>query len=86
MFRGMQCFLFGSYDKINKIYYQTQQGLKRKISRLVFKLFLGKLFALSKYAPVTLHYFPATAILNETPVFAIGNTIGIIPLLWLPST
>ena len=55
---------------INIIYYQTQQGLKRKISRLVFKLFPGKHFALSKYAPVTLHYFPATAILNETPVFA----------------
>ena len=53
----------------NRTCYQTQQGLKCKISRLVFKLFLGKFFALSKYSPVTLHYnSPTTAILDETPV------------------
>ena len=45
----------------------SQRGLKRKISRLIFNLFVGKGFALSKYSPVTLHYFPATSILNETP-------------------
>ena len=45
----------------------SHQGLKCKISRLIFKLFLGKGFALSKYSPVTLHSSPATAILNETP-------------------
>ena len=45
----------------------TQQGLKHKISRFVFKLFRVKGFALSKYSPVTSHYSPATAILNETP-------------------
>ena len=28
----------------------------------------GKGFALSKYSPVTFHYSPATAILNETRV------------------
>ena len=37
----------------------SQQGLKRKISRLVFKLFLGKGFTLLKYSP-------ATAILNKS--------------------
>ena len=51
----------------NEICYQTQQDLKRKISRLVFKFFPGKVFALSKYSPVTLHFSPDTAILNETP-------------------
>ena len=45
----------------------SQQRLKRKISRLVFKLFLGKGFALLKYSPVTVHYPLATAILNGTP-------------------
>ena len=45
----------------------SQRGLKRKISRLIFNLFVGKGFALSKYSPVTLHYSPATSILNETP-------------------
>ena len=45
----------------------SQQGLKRKISKLIFKLFPGKGFTLSKYSPVTLHYSPATAILNENP-------------------
>ena len=49
----------------------SQQGLKRKIFRLIFKLFLGKGFALSKYSPATLHYSPATAILNETPEITI---------------
>ena len=39
----------------------SQQGLKRKISRLIFKLFLGKGFTLSKYSPVTKNYSPATA-------------------------
>ena len=34
---------------------------------IIFKLFPGKGFALSKYSPVTLHSSPATAILNETP-------------------
>ena len=69
----MQCFLCGSYKSTrNKIAIRqqekpSQQGLKHKIFRLVFKLFLGKGFALSKYSPVTLHYSPATAILNETP-------------------
>ena len=43
----------------------SQQGLKCKISKLIFKLFPGKGFTLSKYSPVTLHYSPATAILNE---------------------
>ena len=37
----------------------SQQGLKHKISRLIFKLFLGKGFTLSKYSP-------ATAILNKS--------------------
>ena len=37
----------------NKIFYHTQQGLKRKISRLLFKLFLKKFFTLSRYSPVT---------------------------------
>ena len=48
----------------------SQQGLKHKISRLIFKLFLGKGFTLSTYSPVTLHYSPATAIiiLNKSPV------------------
>ena len=44
----------------------SQQGLKRKISRLIFKLFLGKGFTLSKYSPVTIYYSPATAILNKS--------------------
>ena len=44
-----------------------QQGLKCKISKLIFKLFPGKGFILSKYSSVTLHYSPATAILNENP-------------------
>ena len=44
----------------------SQQGLKHKISRLIFKFFLGKGFTLSKYSPVTLHYSPATAILNKS--------------------
>ena len=43
-----------------------QQGLKRKISRLIFKLFLGKGFTLSKYSPVTINFSPATAILNKS--------------------
>jgi len=60
----MQFFLFDSYEKKHL---PSQQGLKRKISRLVFKLFPGKSFALSKYSPVTLQYSPASAILNETP-------------------
>ena len=33
----------------------SQQGLKRKISRLMFKLIPGKGFALAKYSPVNLH-------------------------------
>jgi len=53
--------------KRNRTCYQTQQGLKCKICRLVFKLLLGKFFALSKYSPVTLHHSPTTAILDETP-------------------
>ena len=53
-------FATGQLEKL------SQQGLKRKISRLVFKLFLGKGFTLSKYSPVTLHYSPATAILNKS--------------------
>ena len=53
-------FAIGQLEKL------SQQGLKRKISRLVFKLFLGKGFTLSKYSPVTLHYSPATAILNKS--------------------
>ena len=44
----------------------SQQGLKRKISRLIFNLFLGKGFTLSKYSPVTKNYSPATAILNKS--------------------
>ena len=65
---------FCSAATINKICYQTQQGLKCKIPRLIFKLFPGKFFALSKYAPVTVHYSPATAILNETPaVFSLSG-------------
>ena len=53
-------FAIGQLEKL------SQQGLKHKISRLVFKLFLGKGFTLSKYSPVTLHYSPATAILNKS--------------------
>ena len=60
------CSVFCSAAMRNKIFYHTQQGLKRKISRLVFKLFPRKFFALSKYSAVTLHYSPAPAILNET--------------------
>ena len=66
------CGVFCLAAMRNKICYQTikekpsHQGLKRKISRLVFKLFPGKAFTLSKYSPVTWHYSPATAILNET--------------------
>ena len=45
-------FAIGQLEKL------SQQGLKRKISRLVFTL--------SKYSPVTLHYSPATAILNKS--------------------
>ena len=45
----------------------SQQGLKRKISRLMFKLIPGKGFALAKYSPVNLHSSPATTILNEPP-------------------
>ena len=37
-------------------------------------LFLGNGFALSKYSPVTLHYSPATAILNETPANLFSKT------------
>ena len=44
----------------------SQRGLKCKISRLVFKLFLGKGFTLLKYSPATLHCSPATAILNKS--------------------
>ena len=61
------CSVFCLAATRNKICYQTQQGLKRKISRLVFKFFPGKFFALSKYSPVNLHFSPDTAILNETP-------------------
>ena len=53
-------FAIGQLEKL------SQQGLKRKISRLVFKLFLGKGFTLSKYSPVTIYYSPATAILNKS--------------------
>ena len=53
-------FAIGQLEKL------SQQGLKHKISRLVFTLFLGKGFTLSKYSPVTLHYSPATAILNKS--------------------
>ena len=55
--------VFCSAATRNKICYQTKK------SRLVFKLFPGKFFALLKYSPVTLHYSLATAILNETPGF-----------------
>ena len=49
---------------------QIKFAIRKKISRIVFKLFPEKFFALSKYSPVTLHYSPAaTAILNETPGF-----------------
>ena len=44
-------------------------AIRQKKSRLVFKFFPGKFFALLKYSPVTLHYSLATAILNETPGF-----------------
>ena len=62
----------------------SQQGLKRKISRLVSKLFLGKGFTLSKYSPVTLQYSPAAAILNKSHVTyelspvpcALAHTVG----------
>ena len=66
------CSVFCLAAMRNKICYQTikekpsHRGLKRKISRLVFKLFPVKAFTLSKYSPVTWHYSPATAILNET--------------------
>ena len=53
-------FAIGQLEKL------SQQGLKHKISRLVFKLFLGKGFTLSKYSPVTIYYSPATAILNKS--------------------
>ena len=46
-------FAIGQLEKL------SQQGLKHKISRLIFKLFLGKGFTLSKYSP-------ATAILNKS--------------------
>ena len=53
-------FLFGSYEKYNLLSDSRKSHLsrviKRKISRLIFKLFPGKGFALSKYSPVTLHY------------------------------
>ena len=45
---------------------EIKLDIKRKISRLVFKLYPGKFFALSKCSPVTLHYSPATSIRSET--------------------
>ena len=69
------CSVFCLAATRKKIFYHTQQGLKRKISRLVFKLFPRKLFALSKYSPVTLHYSPAPAILNETPALPVCSNM-----------
>ena len=69
--RGMQCFFVWQLQEIKFAIRQqekpSQQGVKRKISKLIFKLFPGKGFTLSKYSSVTLHYSPATAILNENP-------------------
>ena len=64
--------VFCSAATRNNICYQTigkaiSAGFKTLNFQLVFKLVPGKGFALSKYSPVTLHYSPATAILNETP-------------------
>ena len=61
----------------------SQQGLKRKISKLIFKLFPGKGFTLSKYSPVTLHYSPATAILNENPDTCIFFSLDYIILIYV---
>ena len=62
-------FLFGSYEKENLLSdsRKSKQGNKTQNFQAHFKLFPGEGFALSKYSPVTLHYSPATAILNETP-------------------
>ena len=56
-------------------------GLKRKISRFVFKLFLGDgeraLYFRNILLAVTLHSPPAaTAILNESPDFMFQTSVG----------
>ena len=65
----------------NKISYQTvgkaiSAGFKTQTFQADFQ-------ALSKYSPVTLHYFPATAILNETPGIFIHYILEIKPFLKL---
>ena len=47
----------------NEICYQT------KNFQACFQALSRKVLTLSKFSPVTLHYSPATAILNETPGF-----------------
>ena len=66
MCRGMQCFLFGSYEKQTLL--SDSAGFKMQNFQACFQALSGKFFALSKYSPVTLHYSPTTAILDETPV------------------
>ena len=65
----------------NKISYQTvgkaiSAGFKMQTFQADFQ-------ALSKYSPVTLHYSPATAILNETPGIFIHYILEIKPFLKL---
>ena len=74
-FRGRQCCLF-SINQLSEIKFATrqwekpsQQGLKRNISRPIFKLFAGKAFVLSKYSPVTLHHSPAILQFLMKPLF-----------------
>ena len=68
----MQCFCSAAMR--NKICYQTigkaiSVGLKTQNFQARFQALSKKgLIALSKYSPVTLHYPPATAILNESPI------------------
>ena len=70
----MQCFLFPEAATRNKICYQTEgkaisAGFKAQNPGSFSSSFREKKFALSKYSPVTLHYSPATIILNEIPEF-----------------
>ena len=92
--RGMKCFLFSEPAMKNTICYQAVEkaisaGFKMQtLQAHILKHFLGKGFALSKYSPVTWHYPPATAILNETAAilphwnfvyFLIGRYMSISP-------
>ena len=67
----MQRFLFRSYEKKTLLSDNRKSHLSRENFQACFQALSGKGgkgFALSKYSPVTFHYSPATAILNETRV------------------